>query len=234
MKKYIITAVLFIAFFWNNTSFLYAEEANPASEKSSTEEVKQLKLEWVEVLWKNKVELEFDSKIENSDKDISVRSVWDDSEEFFVSDYEVNEKKVLLILEDELESNKDYEIIIFSIMWEDGSTITSGLDWALKFTSPDLTIFDEKVKEVEMASAWVKEKIKEPKKVEVKKVEEKNDNLAWKDVKQEEVDKNIEVTASNTDELVKTWPEHVLLSILALILAALIWYTLNQRKNNKI
>jgi len=234
MKKYTIIAVLFIAFFGNNTT-LYAEEATSATGETTTEEtssvneeVKQLKLEWVEVLWKNKVELEFDSKISDAEKDISVKSIWEDSEEIFVSDYEVNEKKVLLILEKDLESNKDYEVIIFSVMWEDGSTITSGLDWALKFTTPDLTIFDKKeeVKE-ELNSAWTE-------KVEETKVEIKNENLAWKDIKQEEVDKNIEVTASKTDKLVKTWPEDVLLVVLSLILAALIWYVLNQRKNNKI
>lgn len=229
MKKYLIIATLFIAFLGSNYTF--AEEAVSTTEDSTTEEVKQLKLEWVNVLWKKKVELEFDSKISDSDKDISIKSDWEGIEEIFVLDYNVSDNKVILVLEDELKSNTEYEVIIFSIEWEDGSTITSGLDWALKFTTPDLTIFDEKV---EMTSAWVEEKAKEPKKEEVKKEEPKNENLAWKDIKQEEVDKNIEVAASKTDELVKTWPEHILLSILALILAALIAYIINQRKNNKI
>jgi len=233
MKKYTIIVALFVMFFASiNTTLAEETTSTSSTVEESKEEVKQLKLNWVKVIWKNLVELEFDSNIDKtSDKDISVKVSWNNEEEIFVEDYKVSEKIVKLVLEKDLESNKNYEIIIFSIMWEDGSTITSGLDWALEFSTPDLSIFDKKVEEakeeVEMDSAWVEEKTQT---WEV----EKNENLAWKDIKNEELKNNIEVVASKKDELAKTWPEHVLLAILALILAGLVWYTLNQRKNNKI
>ena len=232
MKKYTIIVALFVMFF-ASVNISFAKKAIiDNNNNSNNEEVKQLKLNWVKVIWKNLVELEFDSNIDKtSDKDISVKVSWNNEEEIFVEDYKVSEKIVKLVLEKDLESNKNYEIIIFSIMWEDGSTITSGLDWALEFSTPDLSVFDEEVEEikeeVEMTSAWVEEKTQT---WEV----EKNENLAWKDIKNEELKNNIEVVASKKDELAKTWPEHVLLAILALILAGLVWYTLNQRKNNKI
>ena len=239
MKKYTILIALFVMFF-ANINVSQAEETTSTSStvEESRKEVKQLKLNWVKVIWKNLVELEFDSNIdEASEKDISVKVSWDNEEEIFVENYKTNGKIVELFLEKDLESNKNYEIIIFSIMWEDGSTITSGLDWALEFSTWDLSIYDEKEEEIkeeveeneeiEMTSAWIEEKTQT---WEIK----KNKNLAWKEIKDEELKNNIEVVASKKDELAKTWPEHVLLAILALILAGLVWYTLNQRKNNKI
>ena len=234
MKKYIIITTLFISFLISNYTF--AEENVTFTDTSieENEEVKQLKLNGAKVVWKNKIELEFDSKIdpksnENDSIDISVKSTWDNSEDFFVINYEINEKKVILTLENELKSNTKYEVIIYSIEWEDGSTITSGLDWALEFTTWDLSVFDkveEKVVEekLELKSAWT----------EKNETLKQNENIAWKEVKKEEIENNIEVAAANKEELAKTGPEHILLAVLALILSGLIWYVISQRKKNNM
>ena len=60
MKKIINAVIIFIMFaVWISSSF--------------AEEVNQLKLNWVDIIWKNIVELEFDSNIDkDSKKNISV------------------------------------------------------------------------------------------------------------------------------------------------------------------
>jgi len=236
MKKYIIIVAMFVISF-ASLSFTYAENEGSNSDNTEAEEnVKQLKLNWVKVIWKNWIILEFDSNIdEKSDKDISVKFAWNNDEEIFVDTYIVDKNNVELVLENDLESNKDYEIIIFSIMWEDGSTITSGLDWALEFTTPDLSVFNKEVEEE-------KEIIEEEEEIEMTSAGENsdtetinaNENLAWKEIKNEDLKNNIEVVASNKEELSKTGPEHILLTILALILAWLVWHILSQRKNKQI
>ena len=223
--KTITFIVMFSVIFWNAINYSSAEENTNTGE---TEEVKTLVLNWVEVVWKNIVELKFAKEIlDNDEKDIIVRLLWDSPKEIFVLDFNIESNSVKLVLEEDLESNKDYEVVIFSITGKDWSTITSGLDWAFQFNSWDLSIYDKKVEEkVELNSA-------SPEKTSTWELKQ-NENLAWKDIKKEVVEKNIENMAANKKELAKTWPEHVLLAILALILSGLIWYTINQRKNNKI
>jgi hypothetical protein len=65
-------------------------------------------------------------------------------------------------------------------------------------------------------------------------VEEENKSLDWKNIEKKELEKNIEVAAGEKKELVKTWPEHVLLFILSLMLAGLIWYTFKSKKTVKV
>lgn len=255
MKKYLIFTVLLFSFFWNNISYSYAEGTDSSNSK---EEVKQLKLNWVKVVDKNKVELEFDSEIDTTeDNDISVRKIWDNSDEIFVSDYEVNNKNIIITLEKNLESNTDYEVIIFAVTWKNWWTITSGLDWAFQFNSWDLSVFEkeDKIKKENKEEKIEKNKTEDNNKnVKIKTNEnnielnsagiskektntwklEQSANLAWKEIKDEDLKNNIEVVAAKKDKLAKTGPEDTLLVILALILWALIFYAINQRKNNKI
>jgi len=131
LKNFIILfSILFISFGFN---YSYAKNS---SENSNTQESKSLSLKSVEVIWKNKIKLTFDKNIlQKDDNDISVKSLWEDWDEILVEEIKVKGKDVELVLEENLESNKDYEVVIFSLSWENGATITSGLDWSIRFNS---------------------------------------------------------------------------------------------------
>ncbi len=191
MKKHIIIPVLFISFLGANYTF--AEESVNVTETSTEwkDEVKQLKLNGSKVIWKNKIELDFDSNIdpksnENDNIDISVKNIWGKWDELFVTNYQISYNKVLITLENELNSNSKYQLVIFSIEWEDGSSITSGLDWALEFTTWDLSVFDKKEEKVEEEK--VEEEKEEEEEVSEEELEEEKEE-DWEEEKKKKIKK---------------------------------------------
>ena len=261
MKKIILSIILVLLFSFNNN--IYADNTTWTTNNNQQEEVKQLKLKSAEVIAKDKIKLSFDKNIDkNSDKDISIRDTKTKNEDF-ITNFDVKDNTVILSLEQNLKSNTEYEVIIFSIMWENWATITSGLDWAFKFTTWDLSIFDKKEntnswtstqqeqanqQNKDLNSAWLSEKTKKDNKnndknnkINTNQNKEKtssgevkqNSNLAGKEVN-EEIKNNTEEVAAKADKLAKTWPEHILLIFLSLLLAGLIAYAVEKRKKWEI
>lgn len=215
------TIIIFILLF--SITAVSAEETTNTW-TTNTEKVKMLSLKWVEVIWVKNIELTFDTEINKEEsKDIIIRSLWDNPEEIFTLEYIVKKEKVELILEDNLKNNTEYEVIIFSIMGENGSIITSWLDWTIKFKTWDLSIFKVKEEEkIELNSA-TSEEMKE-----TTTSEEMKETKWWINIEQEEMEKNTEIAAWKIEKLPNTGPELFLIFLLTLALT--IWIFFKFRK----
>ena len=230
-----------------SSGLVFSEESLDSEKEAVT---KKLSLESAEVVDLDVLKITFGQDIDDSkEKDFIIKSlpIWN---ELDVNQILVDWNYVLLSINEEFKSNKQYEAVIISLFWTDGSTIVSGIDWAIEFTAPNMTQFKKVVAEIpkkEETSELKKEVIpelnsadesgdnekdeekkeenpvKEDSEITVKKVEEeKKADLAWKEVSQEELDKNIVVAAWKTTDLPTTWPEHIFFVILALILSWLV------------
>ena len=138
--KYILAFLLwaFFLFTWmNQASWTESLEGEPVSE------VKKLSLTSVDVVDNDILKLSFWVAIDDTkEKDFIVKSLplWDEIE---VNQIAVDNDNVLLSIEKDFESNKQYEVVIISLYWTDGSTIVSGIDWAVEFSAPDMSKFNQ-------------------------------------------------------------------------------------------
>ena len=225
------------------------------NENQTEEAVQKLSLESVDVVDMDILKLSFSLNIDDSkEKDFIVKSlpVWNEIE---ITEIIADKNNVLLLVDENFQTEKQYEVVIISLYGEGGSTIVSWIDWAVKFNAPDMTEFqnDEVTKEIkeddiELNSAdnepqkveeiedtvkdepVVEEKVEEQKEATPVKVETKDtwSEELWKAIPQEELDKNISVAAGKSSELPTTGPEHIFFIILAIILA---WLLLHTRSN---
>jgi len=130
----------FLLLAWNISQVSGAETL----EGEQVAEVKKLSLKAVDVVDMDIFKLSFWVSIDDTkEKDFIVKSLplWDEIE---VTQIAVDNDSVLLSIEKDFESNKQYEVVIISLYWTDGSTIVSGIDWAVEFTAPDMTLFNKK------------------------------------------------------------------------------------------
>lgn len=138
--KYILAFLLwaFFLFTWmNQASWTESLEGEQVSE------VKKLSLTSVDVVDNDILKLSFWVAIDDTkEKDFIVKSLplWDEIE---VNQIAVDNDNVLLSIEKDFESNKQYEVVIISLYWTDGSTIVSGIDWAVEFSAPDMSKFNQ-------------------------------------------------------------------------------------------
>ncbi len=125
-------------------------------------EVKKLSLISVEVADMDILKLSFWVAIDDTkEKDFIVKSLplWD---EISVNQIAVDKDSVLLSIEKDFESNKQYEVVIISLYWTDGSTIISGIDWAVEFSAPDMSKFNDKEEVVAAINENTIEETEEP------------------------------------------------------------------------
>ena len=129
----------FLLLAWNISQVSWEE----ALEGEQSTEVKKLSLKSVDIVDMDILKLSFWVTIDDSkEKDFIVKSLplWDEIE---VTQIAVDNDSVLLSIEKNFESNKQYEVVIISLYWTDGSTIVSWIDWAVEFSAPDMTQFNQ-------------------------------------------------------------------------------------------
>ncbi len=137
-KIFILIISAFIIFLWTPLQVSWLESL----EGEQQSEVKKLSLQSVDIVDFDVLKLSFWVEIDDSrEKDFIVKSlpVWNEIE---VTQITVDNESVLLSIEQDFESEKQYEVVIISLYWTDGSTIVSWIDWAVEFSAPDMNQFN--------------------------------------------------------------------------------------------
>ena len=130
-----LTCVLFL-FVW-----FYQVSWEELLENEKQETVQKLSLQWVEVVDMDVLKISFWVNIDDSrEKDFIVKSlpIWNEIE---VTQILVDENSVLLSIEKDFETDKQYEVVIISLYGVDWSTIVSWIDGAVEFSAPDMEQF---------------------------------------------------------------------------------------------
>ena len=160
----------------------------------------------------------------------------DTQEEIFVETREIVEEeqnKIVLTLDRELELGAKYDFTILSIIDIDGRNIESGIDALTTFDVPSFFAPEEPVEEVVEEPA--EETPSQQEDAPIENIEEVDLNAAWpeenewgnagKILSQDEVKHDtLNEVAEDNENLPQTWPEHILLLILALLAAMGVFY----------
>ena len=195
-----------------------------------TSDTNDFALQEASVLSSKKIELVFNNNLDNSSeakREFKIVNKNDSLDELEVVENNLLEEgnKLELVLDREMMNSWEYNITVISLMDSKWNNIKSWIDGLNSFVTPD--IFEKEVTQEEKAesetewseleAAW-----ETPVTTEVTNMIEKNwteeTNLSWKEVSNEELNKNTQVAAKNSEKLPQTWPEHWVLLIIALIL----------------
>lgn len=132
---------------------------------------------------------------------------------------EKNNKIATIILESELQEGVEYEITAIAIVNEKWTSIASWIDSLQNFyfIAADIVV---EVEEPVLTNTWT---------VDVE-LNAADTNKAGSNIESQEIDKQLSQAVKNVDSLPKTWPEVVLLFLLAIILSGLI-YMFKFKKN---
>lgn len=196
-------------------------------DSESEEEVTWLYLEDSYMTWKNQIELIFSNELDNeplTEREFKIESINNFNDYFEVLSTSLSEqdsKTLILELDWEPTIWVEYKVVVLSIKDIYNQNIENWVDSDATF------LWVEIEEEVELNSAIDKEPIKidepvevyEPVEVEIK---EENQN-AWKDINEDEVNSNIIKVSQDNSKLPITWPEHFLLIALAFIFSALVF-----------
>lgn len=174
---------------------------------------KTLVLEDANLVWKNKVELSFSNEINDlsaEEREFRIENIKDTNDILEVLESEVsktNKKNLILTLDKEVVVWTEYKVVVLNIRDVLNQNIEFWVDseatfvWAeIDETMPDLNAASEE------EPAWVD-----------------NGELGWVDLNSADVDSNVLTEAEDTDKLPKTWPEQILIFILAFVLSGIIF-----------
>ncbi len=141
-------------------------------------------------------------------------------EEVFVTAAEVDPQdpsKLIVVLDRDLIPEDAYNFTIISLADASGRNIESWIDGLTKFDVPAEFPSDEP----ELNAAWDQSE-QEPQEEEQEQESTPPANTGWGNggqvISNEDMGKNTEVAAEKTEKLPQTWPEHILLLLLALFL----------------
>lgn len=174
---------------------------------------KTLVLEDANLVWKNKVELSFSNEINDlsaEEREFRIENIKDTNDILEVLESEVsktNKKNLILTLDKEVVVWTEYKVVVLNIRDVLNQNIEFWVDseatfvWAeIDETMPDLNAASEE------EPVWVD-----------------NGELGWVDLNSADVDSNVLTEAEDTDKLPKTWPEQILIFILAFVLSGIIF-----------
>jgi len=150
-------------------------------------------------------------------------------EEAFVENSTIDEEnpsKLVLSLDRKLVLWDSYSFTILSLVSKDGKNIESWIDALTKFQVP--AKFEEEQPEVELNSAWANTEEKE----ENVNTEENSAGTSGKIISKDKVEKNTAVAAKKSNKLPQTWPDHILLIVIALLLGVVIFGYMRRKQNS--
>ncbi len=206
-----------------------------------TWEEKIFKLEKVEQIEKNKLKLKFSNKLAKEQKisnlNFKIESILDENIYLLVSNWEVDEedsKNLILTLNEAAKIWTEYKVVVLSILDEDGNTIKYWVDseQVFKWENTDKKENTNTIKKDDnmwLNSAWPSKK--EEKKEEVKKEKKVVVSVKWKDVKEKDIKKDVNLASKKKEDLPKTWPELLILFIIALALGWLFFFPKYMKKS---
>lgn len=174
---------------------------------------KALVLEDANLVWKNKVELSFSNEINElsaEEREFRIENIKDTNDILEVLESEVsktNKKNLILTLDKEVAIWNEYKIVVLNIRDVLNQNIEFWVDSEATFVWTEI---DETMPDLNAASeeepVWVD-----------------NWELGWVDLNSADVDPSVLTEAEDTKNLPKTWPEQVLIFILAFVLSGVIF-----------
>lgn len=165
-------------------------------------------LDSVKVVWYNKIELTFTNPIDSSEdtlRDFKITNINDNLDTFEVISSEINiedPSKILLTLDRDTEIWNEYNVVILAITSASWNTIESWIDNIEAFTVTEIvpeTIELNSAAEIEVAGP------------------------TWANVDADTIENTTLALAEKNTKLPQTWPEHIFMLILSIILWALIF-----------
>ncbi len=179
-------------------------------------------LDWVKVISSNIIELSFSAPIKDwSDviREFKIINKADAIDSFEVISNKLNSQdssKLLITLDKEFEIWNEYEVVVLAITSLDGKNIESWIDSIQSFVfngiieTVDSEITDSKLVELDSS-------------VELNSASELIDAPSGKTTIAENMENTALVQAANTSSLPKTWPEHIFMLILSIVLGVLVF-----------
>ncbi len=174
---------------------------------------KALVLEDANLVWKNKVELSFSNEINElsaEEREFRIENIKDTNDILEVLESEVsktNKKNLILTLDKEVVIWNEYKIVVLNIRDVLNQNIEFWVDSEATFVWSEI---DETMPDLNAAT-------------EEEAVEGDNWELGWVDLNAADVDPSVLTEAEDTKNLPKTWPEQVLIFILAFVLSWVIF-----------
>jgi hypothetical protein len=236
MKNTFIKLIL-ITFFTFSLNFSVLASSWETNTWSSDEEVsiqKEFSLKNIKPISFTKFELEFSDELDSGSwaaREFRIIDKNDELDEFYVLENELSSEdqtRLTITLDREVTINNIYEIFVIELYSKDWNSIEQGINSISTFTINEDT-FKETEKELEiLENTWAtqEEQIEE----ELNSAKEENlestwavSENSWKDLKEEEVEKNTLSEAKNNTKLPTTWPEHILMLLLALSLTGFVF-----------
>lgn len=173
-------------------------------------------LESIEQTAYNKLVLTFSQELDNSEeavREFKIINKADSFDSFDVILSEIDEedaKKVELTLDRDTTIWNEYELVVIAINNTNWENIESGIDSVETFVTAEIEeVVEEEVIELNSAAE-----------------EAPKEEVAWptgENIDPETIEKTTLVVAENTEKLPQTWPEHILMLILSIVLWALVF-----------
>lgn len=164
---------------------------------------------------------EISTKKDTKQNRFKVESVANPSDYFEVVENKIDEKdpkSLVLTLDSEPKIGSEYKVIVISVEDKNGNNIEYGVDSENTFTWINVTELN--------AAGPALTKTEKPAKTEPVKQEPKptaSATKSGKDLKASELKKDIKWTSEKTEDLPKTWPAHILLLLIALIVSWIVF-----------
>ncbi len=196
---------------WNES--YKSDEISVVTPWSDSWKSKTLVLEDANLVWKNKVELSFSNEINDlsaEEREFRIENIKDTNDILEVLESEVsktNKKNLILTLDKEVVVWTEYKVVVLNIRDILNQNIEFWVDSEATFVWAEI---DETMPDLNAASE------EEP-------VEVDNGELGWVDLNSADVDPSVLTEAEDTDKLPKTWPEQILIFILAFVLSGIIF-----------
>lgn len=176
-------------------------------------------LDSISMISSNTIELTFTSPLNNSVdaiREFKISNKADSSDTYEVLSTELNSNdnsKLTLVLDRNPEIWKEYEVVIIAITSSDGKNIESWIDNTETFIAEEIITVD----------ALIVEDIILNELVDLNSASEVPVWPTWANIESNVIENTTLALAENNSALPKTWPEHILMLILSIILWALIF-----------
>jgi len=193
-------------------------------------------LEGVEATWIQELTLTFNSQLEDTqdaEREFLIINSQTD-EEIFVEDTELDQEetnKLILSLDRELVLSGSYDFTILSIIDVNGRNIESGIDALTNFQVPE-SFVEESVEPEVIVELPDQEELPEPELNAAPPTESLDGGNAGQIVSGNSLEKDTTQTAESSDQLPQTWPEHVLLFLLAFMVGGIILFSFTQKRKS--
>ncbi len=199
----------------NGEEWIYSQEWVFKTQKSNTINSQSVELIKIDVIWENQIKLSFNWELDTKNNAERLFKVTEDNSknDFKIKTIDlVGTKNLLLTFEKKIVSWNTYNLSILSLYDKDGNSVEQGFNWISSFSGPRIL--------------WINENLNSA--LPIVNISDSGKN-AWENISQGDEETTLNA-ASETDNLPKTWPEHFVLFIFALI----VWFFVYQYQKKKI